>query len=90
MIDEIDRKILMILQENARTSNADIARAVSMYFQPAVWLPPRNTVLAKDSTGKLATNVATTRQHRKNAGTIAVFSLHDPPVRADKLFASAR
>ncbi len=30
MIDEIDRRILMILQENARTSNADIARAVSM------------------------------------------------------------
>ena len=30
MIDEIDRRILMILQDNARTSNADIARAVSM------------------------------------------------------------
>ena len=30
MIDEIDRRILTILQENARTSNADIARAVSM------------------------------------------------------------
>ena len=30
MIDEIDRRILMILQKNARTSNADIARAVSM------------------------------------------------------------
>lgn len=30
MIDEIDRKILIILQGNARTSNADIARAVSM------------------------------------------------------------
>ena len=30
MIDEIDRRILMILQANARTSNADIARAVSM------------------------------------------------------------
>ena len=30
MIDEIDRRILMILQRNARTSNADIARAVAM------------------------------------------------------------
>lgn len=30
MIDEIDQKILTILQENARTSNADIARAVGM------------------------------------------------------------
>jgi Lrp/AsnC family leucine-responsive transcriptional regulator len=30
MIDDIDRKILTILQENARTSNADIARAVAM------------------------------------------------------------
>ena len=40
MIDEIDRRILMILQGNARTSNADIARAVSMLagshlFDPA-------------------------------------------------------
>lgn len=30
MIDEIDRRILMILQKNARTSNADIARSVHM------------------------------------------------------------
>ena len=30
MIDDIDRKILNILQENARTSNADIARQVGM------------------------------------------------------------
>lgn len=30
MIDEIDAKILTILQENARISNADIARAVGM------------------------------------------------------------
>lgn len=30
MIDEIDLKILMILQENARTSNAEIARQVGM------------------------------------------------------------
>jgi len=30
MIDEIDSKILTILQQNARTSNADIARDVGM------------------------------------------------------------
>ena len=30
MIDEIDRQILNILQQNARTSNAEIARQVSM------------------------------------------------------------
>lgn len=30
MIDDIDRRILTILQANARTSNADIARAVRM------------------------------------------------------------
>jgi len=30
MIDEIDRQILNILQQNARTSNADIARQVGM------------------------------------------------------------
>lgn len=30
MIDEIDKQILTILQQNARTSNADIARAVGM------------------------------------------------------------
>src|SRR6185369_17761963 len=30
MIDEIDRQILNILQENARTSNAEIARQVGM------------------------------------------------------------
>lgn len=30
MIDDIDRKILNILQDNARTANADIARAVGM------------------------------------------------------------
>lgn len=30
MIDEIDRQILSILQQNARTSNADIARQVGM------------------------------------------------------------
>jgi Lrp/AsnC family leucine-responsive transcriptional regulator len=30
MIDEIDRQILTILQENARTSNAEIARQVGM------------------------------------------------------------
>lgn len=30
MIDETDRKILQILQENARTSNAEIARQVGM------------------------------------------------------------
>ena len=30
MIDDIDRKILKILQNNARTSNADIARTVGM------------------------------------------------------------
>jgi Lrp/AsnC family leucine-responsive transcriptional regulator len=30
MIDEIDRQILSILQQNARTSNAEIARQVEM------------------------------------------------------------
>lgn len=30
MIDEIDRQILTILQENARTSNAEIARQIDM------------------------------------------------------------
>src|SRR5215204_574264 len=30
MIDEIDRQILNILQQNARTSNAEIARQVGM------------------------------------------------------------
>lgn len=30
MLDEIDRKILMILQANARTANAEIARQVGM------------------------------------------------------------
>lgn len=30
MIDEIDRQILNILQENARTSNAEIARQIDM------------------------------------------------------------
>jgi len=30
MIDEIDRKILSILQEDARTSNAEVARRVGM------------------------------------------------------------
>lgn len=30
MLDEIDRKILAILQENARTSNAEIARRVGI------------------------------------------------------------
>jgi Lrp/AsnC family leucine-responsive transcriptional regulator len=30
MIDDIDRQILSILQDNARTSNAEIARQVSM------------------------------------------------------------
>ncbi len=30
MIDEIDRQILSILQENARTSNAEIARQIDM------------------------------------------------------------
>jgi len=30
MIDEIDRQILSILQQNARTSNAEIARQVNM------------------------------------------------------------
>lgn len=30
MIDDIDKKILNILQDNARTSNADIARQVGM------------------------------------------------------------
>lgn len=30
MIDDIDKQILTILQNNARTSNADIARAVDM------------------------------------------------------------
>ncbi len=30
MIDEIDRKILMILQKNARMSNAEIARKIGM------------------------------------------------------------
>ena len=30
MIDETDRQILMILQENGRTSNADIARRIGM------------------------------------------------------------
>lgn len=30
MIDAIDRQVLMILQENARTSNAEIARQVGM------------------------------------------------------------
>src|SRR3954465_3766374 len=30
MIDELDRQILNILQENARTSNAEIARQVGM------------------------------------------------------------
>jgi len=30
MIDDVDRKILRILQENARTSNAEIARRVEM------------------------------------------------------------
>lgn len=30
MIDEIDRQILMILQQNARTSNAEIARQIEM------------------------------------------------------------
>jgi Lrp/AsnC family leucine-responsive transcriptional regulator len=30
MIDEVDRQILSILQQNARTSNAEIARQVSM------------------------------------------------------------
>ncbi|HKI04975.1 MAG TPA: Lrp/AsnC family transcriptional regulator [Thermoanaerobaculia bacterium] len=30
MIDEIDRQILMILQQNARTSNAEIARQIDM------------------------------------------------------------
>jgi Lrp/AsnC family leucine-responsive transcriptional regulator len=30
MIDEIDRTIMMILQQDARTSNADIARQVGM------------------------------------------------------------
>lgn len=30
MIDEIDRQILRMLQQNARTSNAEIARAVGM------------------------------------------------------------
>lgn len=30
MIDDIDRKILKILQKNARTSNAEIARAIGM------------------------------------------------------------
>lgn len=30
MIDDIDKQILTILQQNARTSNADIARAVDM------------------------------------------------------------
>ncbi|MFZ5426404.1 MAG: Lrp/AsnC family transcriptional regulator [Thermodesulfobacteriota bacterium] len=30
MIDDIDKQILTILQQNARTSNADIARAVNM------------------------------------------------------------
>lgn len=30
MIDEIDQQILTILQQNARTSNADVARAVGM------------------------------------------------------------
>jgi Lrp/AsnC family leucine-responsive transcriptional regulator len=30
MIDEIDRKILIILQQNARTSNAEIARQIDM------------------------------------------------------------
>src|SRR5215472_4565970 len=30
MIDEIDRQILTILQQNARTSNADIARQLDM------------------------------------------------------------
>jgi len=30
MIDDIDKQILTILQDNARTSNADIARAVGM------------------------------------------------------------
>ena len=30
MIDEIDRQILTILQQNARTSNAEIARQVDM------------------------------------------------------------
>lgn len=30
MIDDIDRQILSILQQNARTSNAEIARQVSM------------------------------------------------------------
>lgn len=30
MIDDIDRQILMILQENARTSNAEVARQVGM------------------------------------------------------------
>ncbi len=30
MIDEIDAKILNILQDNARTSNADLARAVDL------------------------------------------------------------
>lgn len=30
MIDEIDRQILLILQQNARTSNAEIARQIDM------------------------------------------------------------
>ncbi len=30
MIDDIDRQILMILQQNARTSNAEIARQIDM------------------------------------------------------------
>ena len=30
MIDEIDRQVLKLLQENARTSNAEIARQVGM------------------------------------------------------------
>ena len=30
MIDEIDRQILNILQQNARTSNAEIARQIDM------------------------------------------------------------
>ncbi|HJX28968.1 MAG TPA: AsnC family transcriptional regulator, partial [Thermoanaerobaculia bacterium] len=30
MIDEIDRQILNILQQNARTTNAEIARQIGM------------------------------------------------------------
>lgn len=46
MIDEIDRQILSLLQENARTSNAEIARQIDM--APSAVLERIRRLEAKD------------------------------------------